>query len=299
MFIPFLKNKIFKTLLIILITLLFSNTAFAANRVYFSGPTSTLAPGSDFGVKVMIDAEDMINAIDLEFEYPALGLEFLSFDNTGSIISLWQESPTTSPTNGRVKLSGGILGGFEGDDGLIAKIYFRMLSSGDFKVNFIKKDLYIADGKATPAMVEDSSFKVSAREGISVPEIQEEFLVETYEEDVTSPELIVTLIKNPEDGARIIVFHAVDEESGIKNTQIRFKKWFRYSAWQIVENPTLYPKGAWVVELKTENNAGLFKINILKRPWQLWKKVIFALFVLLFFLILLFIVYNKWKSKKL
>ena len=117
-------------------------------RVYFQGPAVDIAPQSEFLVSVFLDATEPVNAFDLEIAYPADKFKFLSFDNTNSVVSLWQSSPVLLP-KGNIRLSGGILQSFSGSGGLLVKISFRALNPEDAKLSFVKSNLYLADGKGT------------------------------------------------------------------------------------------------------------------------------------------------------
>ena len=86
MFKMFNQNNLFRILFIVGIFFFANNLVLAENQVYLLGPSNVLTPGSEFGIKIMIDTDDEINALDLEFDYTTDSLEFLSIDNTGSII---------------------------------------------------------------------------------------------------------------------------------------------------------------------------------------------------------------------
>ena len=97
---------------------------------------------------------------------------------------------------------------------------------------------------ATPALVQSSSFKIRVVDGLEeAPEIEAEFLMKEYEEDITPPEITMTLVASLEEGTDIVAFNAIDKESGIKSIQIRFKKWFSYSQWENASNP--YDSSRW------------------------------------------------------
>jgi hypothetical protein len=118
---------------------------------------------------------------------------------------------------------------------------------------------------------------------------------EEFKKDETPPDIVLTLVKNPKEDLSLIVFNAKDLESGIKETQIRFKKWFSFTPWISAQNPVLYPPGVWVVELKATNNAELENIETLKMPWKIWKKFLIILLPLIFLVFLSVSLYNKYK----
>lgn len=287
-----IQIKFFKILFFVFLFFIFSKTSFASSRIYFTVPADELAPSSEFVVSVMLDTTDPINAVDIELKYDPKIIKFLDFNNAGSIIDFWQSAPSITES-GNIKLSGGILNGFNGKSGLVLKIYFKASSIGNDKISFIKKDIYLADGKGTLVTPETNPLILSIKN--NVPKITLEAEQKEYKKDDTPPEILLTLVKNPKDNTSLIVFNVKDSESGVKSTQIRFKKWFSYSPWQDAVNPVLYPRGVWVIELKVENNASLESVGVLKIP----TKIVFRFVLMLLFLILLvfFVIsrYNKYK----
>lgn len=134
-----------------------------ANQVFIKGPTSALAPGSEFTVSVLVDVENPINAFDLEVTYEKDKLEFLNSDNTDSIVDIWQSPPSILP-NGNIGFGGGILKAFHGERGLIIKLSFKALRPGEPKMTFVKNNLYIADGKGTEISASAVNFSLSVKE---------------------------------------------------------------------------------------------------------------------------------------
>lgn len=159
-----------KLILFISLFIFFANgaTVFAVdNRVYFQGPTSSIAPQSEFLVSVFLDAKDSVNAFDLEISYPPDKLKFLNFDNTDSIVDIWQASPSV-PQNGVIRLSGAILEAFNGSNGLIIKLAFKASSANKAQLSFTKSNLYLADGSGTEIQAKATSFSVSVVENAPV-----------------------------------------------------------------------------------------------------------------------------------
>ena len=137
------------------------------NEVYLgleNVASDLVAPGSEFAVAVYLNAKDPINAFDLEIVYDKKNLEFLSFDNTSSIVNIWQPTPRVLP-NGNIGLSGGIIKAFSGEKGLLIKLFFKAMSVGQPEFPFVKSDLYIADGKGTKIEAYNSYNIFSIKEG--------------------------------------------------------------------------------------------------------------------------------------
>lgn len=166
-----------KILLIILFFSFFANSSlvlgqnFSDPKVYFKSPASTLAPGSEFIVDVLLDTGEPFNAFDLEVSYPKDKLEFLNFDNSESIVNIWQPKPAILP-NGNLGIAGGIIKAWNGKGGLLIKLSFKVLSQGEAKISFAKNNLYKADGKGSEVKALTSSLSLSFKEGakvVSVP----------------------------------------------------------------------------------------------------------------------------------
>jgi len=276
------KFQISKFLFILLFFLLAGQTALATDNpsIYFEGPIESSIFLSDFVVNVFIDTDKPINAVDLEIFYPKDKLKFLSFDNTGSIVDIWQTTPKVL-SNGNIGLTGGLFRSFVGKGGLIMSLSFRAQSSGQYKLSLAKSNIYMADGKGTKIPVDISAYTISVKENKEIISLPVSSHSQTpFNSDKSIPELFVEKAQSPVEGSSLIVFYATDAESGIKQTQMRTKKWWTFSSWQDVVNPVLYPNGAWSIEFKVANNTGLENIKSIFYFLELCKKVLIVLFFL-------------------
>ncbi len=268
------------------------------DMIYFSGPASALAPESNFTVSVLVDANKPINAIDFLISYPPDKLKFLNFDNTYSIVDLWQTKFETA-VEGEIVLIGGMMQPFNGQNGLIIKLNFQALSVGQPKLAFEKSNVYISDGKGTKLSVDSPAFNISISQ--NAPKISavssSKSLNPANMVDSSPPEIFLEETISPVDGSTLIVFNATDADSGIKETQMRFKKWWAFSAWTDVTNPVLRPDGVWSVEFKAVNNVGLGSIKTLSWQGELYKKILLSFSPALVLLILILWVYNKKRQK--
>lgn len=264
------------------------------SQIYFEGPSEAITPESDFTVNVLVDAKEPVNALDLEISYPKDKLKFLTFDNTDSIVDIWQAKPALLP-DGNIVLTGGIFKSFAGEKGLIIKLSFRALNTGQSKLFFAKSSLYIADGKGTKLSMSSLTSTISITENetsASLPKKNKEKML-----DNSPPEILLEQTTSPVDGSSLIVFHATDSQSGIKQTQMRIKKWGSFSDWQDVQNPVLYPAGAWQIELRAINNAGLEAVKSISRIGELYKKIIIPFFLFFILMFIVIWVYNNSKRK--
>lgn len=236
---------------------LFSGLSFAATSpsVYFGFPVGELAPQSEFSVDIVVGAaEKPINAVDFEISYSA-NLEFIGSNNAGSIIDIWQQNPRRAQ-NGVVSLSGGIFRGFMGKDGKIIQLNFKTsvaTSTGWAKFNFAKPDVYLADGLGTKV----SAIATPLILPITLTASPKNLIKVGTEVDVTPPVLEVGIARNPVDGAEILVFNAVDRESGVRETLVRMNKWFSWDVWRAVANPVKLAPNTWFVQIKSTNGNGV------------------------------------------
>jgi len=271
--------------------------AFSDPTIYLETNTDQVGEQSELSVSVLVDTSTSINAADLQILYPADKLEFLGFNNAKSIISFWQNSPSLL-TKGHIQLTGGILQQFKGEKGLIVNLTFKALKVGDSVINFERSNLYLADGKGTK--ISANYLPVALKIISSNSEVKNEtsvLPVTTNMKDVTPPVIFLQFSKKTDTSPALVVFDAKDQESGIKSTEIRFKKWFKWSNWQLAENPILYPAGVWDIELKAINNSGLESVKNISIDSEVVKKI-FSVCVVIFLLIIsCFLMYNKNKRK--
>jgi len=91
--------------------------------------------GDTFLVEIRIDTQgEYINAVDVGLEYSQGILEAKDFSKGNSILTLWVEKPEFSNKN--ISFAAGIPGGYQGSDGLLAKIAFRVNEIGLAQISF-------------------------------------------------------------------------------------------------------------------------------------------------------------------
>src|SRR3989344_1395916 len=132
-------------------------------KIYLKVPSTPIAPKSQFSVTVLLDAGNPVNAFDIEINFPKDKLKFISFNNTNSVVDLWQTKPTILP-NGNLGFSGGIIKSFQGVGGLVGIIFFEAVSTGVPQASFTKSDFYISDGKGTKIVAEAGSGTLAIRD---------------------------------------------------------------------------------------------------------------------------------------
>lgn len=289
-----LKYKNFFAFVIIFLSFFYSPIfAFEQPNLFFEGPNK-ITIGDEFNLKVLISSEEVLNAFDIEVAFPKDKVEFIGFNNAGSIIELWQNNPTRSGIS-KIKFSGGLFQSFQGNDGLLVTLKFKAITIGSVNFSFSKSETYIADGKGTLNKAQTEGFSALIINQGEKSVIPEQGKIEEYSFDTSVPELIVEIVKNPVDKINLISFNAIDKKSGVKQIFMRSKNWFQYSDWKEVVNPVIYPKSAWVVEIKAINNQNLENVVKIHRYFNLIYKILIPTLFLVTFGV--FLVYNKGKRK--
>ncbi len=298
-----ISNRLFFWLTILISVFLapLTSNAQIASHFYLESDQAKIAESSDLFVNVYLDTNKDINAFDLSLSYVPDKINFVDDDNTGSIVSIWAGSPKEiSP--GLVSFSGGLTKPFSGTRGFLTKLHFHTLAAGESQISISANNVYLANGLGTKIKAESSDLVVTilpAEE--SSPNIVSPTTLQY--DDSTPPEINLEVVRNLIDGTSLAVFQTSDHESGIKETEVRSRIGFSWSAWKPVENFSTLARGVWVVEARATNRAGL---ESLKRTYvwhEIWKETRTPLFTLLAFLLVGFAVYfhyrrvyNKYKN---
>ena len=122
--------------------------------VSFLPRTGSFIEGSTFEVPIVIDTEGKsVNAIELYVNFNPSRLQIVEPAGQQSIIGLWVEPPAYSNTSGTLKLIGTIPGGITTKSGLVAKITFKTLTSGNTRLTILSQSQVLAnDGLGTPVV---------------------------------------------------------------------------------------------------------------------------------------------------
>ena len=292
---PFLKTLlVFIGLIFVLFSVL--GEAYAENnpQVYFQTAVNKIPPNGEFAVRVLVNASQPINAVDVGINYSPEIIELITLNNGKSIIDFWSGDSQSPPRGSVINLQGGSVKPFSGNGGEIITLKFRAKKEGQANLTFIKANLYYADGKGTQAPTEPAgSLKITIVEGAKI----EAVAFEGGEAEDRTPPIIETakVASSPIEKSRLAVFHAVDNESGIKNTEIRFRQWFSWSDWQAATNPVRLPNTAWAFQVKASDNAGNAAEKTVYIPQSVLNIFLPLLLVLLIAIILISILKRRKK----
>jgi hypothetical protein len=229
-------------------------SAFAAMdtvELYYRTTAAAFAPGSDLVVGVFVNADEPVNAFDVEIGYSPATLEFVSFDTSDSIVDVWRGTPQVL-SDGIIRIQGGLRSPFSGRAGELTKLTFRVRpeAAGTLQWSFRNASVYAADG--TGMIVPSSATPLIVPIVASIPAARLAPLA-----DATAPVFsALRIAESPVDGAYFAVWEAHDEGSGIVNARIRGKQWFVWGPWETAVNPVRLQRGTWAVEVRVTDGQG-------------------------------------------
>ncbi len=117
----------------ILISFSILSPALAAAPRFYLDQTNQAVAGNVFSVRVLLDTDQAANAYSVTLRYSEDLLKFDSFNDSRSIIDVWQNK---SARSGEIKLSGGSLNPFNGQSGELITVNFKTLKSGGGRISF-------------------------------------------------------------------------------------------------------------------------------------------------------------------
>jgi len=142
----------------LIIILSFSLTSFAraeSASLYLSPSSGSFLIGSTFTVSVFVNTEgNEINAVWAELQFPPDKIQITSPTAGTSFVTEWLTPPNYSNEKGIISFKGGIPGGINTSAGLVSSITFRVVSSGEVKIEFRENSkILLNDGKGTDILV--------------------------------------------------------------------------------------------------------------------------------------------------
>jgi len=261
--------------LIVFLFLFGAGIALGASRVYFDRPDGDIAVGSESEMRLLVDTDQPLNAYSVEFSYPPDSLNILGFDNSRSIIDVWQGQPLVF-IGGSVTFNGGSLKPFIGNKGELLAIKFAPLREGSAAMNLSHIFVYKADGKGTKISPTFESVRFTVlppraapRQGIPA-------------RDTAPPEIrFLSFVPDPFVAERkLLAFSVYDGESGIQATFTRSRSFLFWDEWQAVNNPTSVRRDAWSVGFRVIDNQGNASERVLY-DWSALKGFAFIMLALI------------------
>lgn len=210
---------------------------------------------SQIEMRVLVSAQEPVNAFDISLEYSGERFEFLRASTTGSIVSAWQSLPLADEQSGSLRLVGGMVSPFLGENGQIITLIFRATSSGDTAFSVSKADFALADGKGTPIHA-----TIASRESI--------VSVSPEPKTVSPPKIVETTIVQDPLTKTPIVSVKTEDEGAVAETRVRNREWLLWSDWQKTRLPAAIPKYSWTAQIAaigwdgSESVVTLYRWNI-------------------------------------
>ena len=244
--------------------------AHAATAVYFEAPTSSVSVGSALPVRVLLDSDEPVNAYSFDIRYPAGLLNLQGTNNANSIITIQRSIPTASG-GGDIVVNGGSEVPFVGSGGEVIELDFVPQATGTAEISFASAAVYLANGKGTKVVpqVESVTIAIVAASGTaSSSPVVSPVVFPNESNDVTPPQITsLSFTDDPFNADQMLfTFAASDAVSGIKETDVRYRSGFFWSAWQAAKNPVSLSRGVWEVDLRAIDNAG----NVAEQTFYNW-----------------------------
>lgn len=272
----------FKTLfcLFLLFTFYFflSDSADAA-RIFFEPAESTHSVDDLFSIDVRVDTQgENINAVDLGITFPPL-LEVRGISKNASIIQLWVQDPSFNSNT--IFLSGGLPGGINTSNGLVAKINLRAKAVGDGGLGLnSSSSVLLNDGEGTKTLLSINSpvFHLIPKSKEGKPREQGVSSVtpspteKTLPSDKTRPNKFdISVGSDPRvfNSKYFASFFTTDNQSGIDHYEIKEGN----GPYKIAKSPYLLEdqKLRSVIRVRAYDSAGNYREEVypgfIKRIW--------------------------------
>lgn len=285
-----------KTFLISIITASFfilSSSQVFALSLYVEQSGREVRVGDTVLVNLFLDTEGAeINV--LEGKIHVLGNILIKDIHTGgSVFSVWQTQPTVSGKE--IDFVGGTQGSVTGDNNKVFTVAIKPLSIGNFQLETLSFQGYLADGKGTMIVgkhLKSVPIKVGELIGQPIDDLA------LQEKDVIPPKPFTIEVgreNGSSDGKIFLSFISSDNESGIDYYEVKEGNTI-----------TIVSRGVYVLQdqnysgkvtVTAYDNAGntqtqTITLGNINRPWVIY----LTLLLLLVFLVYLGIRYNKEQS---
>ena len=188
----------------------------SASTVAVTSATTSVQVGEIFSITVTDDTEQQsINAVEAVVTWASDQFEFVSADNSHSVLSLWIESPVVRNKN-EIHFSGIAPGGFTASDTPLITLLFKAVHTGQATFTLGQTKNLLNDGAGTEAIVKKRDLQVRVTDGQAVPVIptKESELPEHF-----SP--IFVTDSDLYDNADTLIFSTTDKGSGLDHFEIK------------------------------------------------------------------------------
>lgn len=171
-----------------------------------------------FELKVYLDTQNQdINALEGEIVFPKDLLQFKEIRSADSLITFWVESPSLV-SDGRLKFSGIVPGGYWANHGLVFSVVFKSLVLGSGSVALENTRVLLNDGQGTGANLSNLSwaFNVTDSEPIILNEVKP--IVDRDPPEIFTP--VITIVPDIAGQNYVLIFATQDKGSGIDHYEV-------------------------------------------------------------------------------
>jgi len=243
-------------------------SAHAAATLYFDAPASSTV-GSALPVKLLIDSDEPLNAYAFTVNYSPATLQFIDTNDAGSIITVSRGTPTA--VGGVITVKGGSFKPFAGAGGTLLEFDFVPSATGTATISVSNAAVYLANGKGTKVIPNVKNLTVNVAPGAATATSTNVVFPWQVAESGPPSVQYLGIISDPfNPHQNLLAFSVTDAGSGVRETDIRYRSTFFWSDWEQVRNPTSLPNGAWEINFRAINNAGIVSDQILYNWPALW-----------------------------
>lgn len=293
--------------LVICVALLIPSIAEAAALTPLASQ-SQYRVGDIFIVDLRLDSQgEYINAVEASLSFDPLILNLEEVSRGDSILTLWVEEPGWSNQSGELKFTGGTPNGFEGKNGLLARVVFRAVSPGESEIKFLNStQALLNDGLGSVAKLTAKRLSLNIKGEAGSAEKINEWQGELTEDNI-SPESFKIYLRQEAgyyDNKYFIVFSTTDKQSGVDRYEIKEGK----ADWRAGQSPFVLRDQSLrgEIRVKAVDKAGNERIEIIypqagpiaAKLNNKIVKVILSIFAVAFFVILCYFLIKKVKFFK-
>lgn len=257
-----IKSKLKITSVAIISFILFPAATLAA-KLYLEPSEGKYHQGDVFIEEIRLNTQgEYINTVEINLSFPKEILEVKDLSKGNSILSLWIKEPSFSNQEGKISFIGGIPAGYQGWDGLLAKIIFKVSETTSISTSEIARlkfldtsQVLLNDGFGTPAdlEMEQGILTILPKES----EISEDEWQTELEKDTIPPEPFEAEIHQDIsifEGKYFLIFSTTDKQTGINYYEIKEgeKDWKKEKSPYLLEDQTLCS----IIKVKAVDKAG-------------------------------------------
>lgn len=270
-----MKKQKSEIIILIIAFALFPFIAFAAT-LYLETSSGEYRQEDIFIVDIKLNTEgEYINTTKVNLTFSQEILEVKDLSKGNSILTLWVEEPIFSNQTGTISFTGGIPGGYLGEDGPLGKIIFRAKEKGAAAIQFQEiSQVLLNDGFGTEAELKTQGafFNILA-EKLELP--KDEWLQELKKDNILPEPFEIEIHQDSAifEGKYFIIFSTPDKQTGIACYEVKEGKrdWKRAESPYLLEDQTLQS----VIKVKAVDKAGNERITeytpeIPKKPFPYW-----------------------------